>query len=127
METTPRDSLGTLRERAGANGSTAETGALTDPITPDMPQPGIETIDMKDRAKHAAQGAMDFGSKAIHAVTDKLHQFPETAETRGKGRMIAIGSMTAAGIGMAVRHRKQQAKTGPQNIASRAKEIIHSR
>ena len=125
-----RDSIGALRERAHMDGAdrTIEMGAHADPIIDDASQPGSEGMDIKDRAKQVAHGAMEIGSKAIHTVSDKIQQFPDSPESRGKGRMIAIGSMTAAGIGMAMKRRQQRhAKTRPQNIARRAKEMIPSR
>lgn len=126
METTQRNSSDILRDRATMGDMAADTGALTDPVTPAI-QPGMESTDIKERAKQVAQDAMDMGTKAVHAVSDKIHQYPDMAETsRGKGRMIAIGSMTAAGIGMMVK-RRQHNKTKPQNIAGRAKDLISSR
>ena len=119
METTPQNQMGTIPD------TMPDRGALANPMAP-IEQPSSEGHDMKERATNMAQGAMDLGSRALHAVSSKIHEYPALPEgSRRKGRIIAIGSMTATGIGMMVR-RRQQAKTTPQNIMGKAKELIHS-
>lgn len=126
METRPQSSIDALRTSIEGNAAPGSDEMPTAAMTPPAPiEPG--TPDMKERTMHIAQSAMDMGSRAMHSITDKLHQYPSSPESsRTKGRVIAIGSMAAAGIGMAVK-RRHQAKSMPQNIAERAKELVHSR
>ena len=119
METTPQSPVGAMPGRM------PEREVLSDPVSP-MNDASMDGQHIKERAMHIAQGAMDIGSRAIHAVSDKIHDYSTTPEgTRGKGRMIAIGSMAAAGIGMMAR-RRQQSKTAPKNIVGKAKDLIHA-
>ena len=127
METRPQSSLDTLRTTPTTEGGHIPGSEIPIPAIDPTDQMESGTADIKERTMHIAQGAMDMGSKAIHNISDKLHQYPSSPEgTHGKSRMIAIGSMAAAGIGMVIK-RRHQAKSAPQTIAHRAKELVHSR
>ena len=82
--------------------------------------------DLKERAKDISHGAMDMGTKMLHGAADRLHQFPESPETKSRARVIAIGTAAAAtGIGVILRRR--QSKSGPEGLIEKAKDLIPSR
>lgn len=133
METSPRDSTDmTLTHRAGiplapeAGTSPSEmpTPGTTDEVMPDAPPQHVI-----DRAKEIGKSGMGM----IHDAGDRIHEIQDQhpmLETSKKTKMIAAGTIAAAGIGMMARKR-QQSKSMPENImgkmSEKAKDLLPSR